>query len=67
MKRKIALVSKQISLHNANQSQDDLHYWLSKEPSERLAAVTFLIRQNLRPNQRMDKSYTSQRKMKNDA
>jgi hypothetical protein len=66
MKRKIALVGKQVSLHNDEQPADDLQYWLSKKPQERLAAVTFLVRQNLKPNQRMDKSYTAQRKIKND-
>ncbi len=66
MSRKIALVAKQVALHD-NHSADDLNYWLSKEPAERLAAVTFLVRQNLKPNQRMDKSFAAQRKMKNDA
>lgn len=66
MKRKMALVGKQISLHKPDQEVDDLAYWLSKEPIERIAAVTTLIRQNLKPNQRMDKSFTSQRDMKND-
>lgn len=67
MKRKIALVGQQINLHSSDQSADDLNYWLSKEPSERLAAVTFLIRQNLKPNQRMDRKYATQRKKNNDA
>ena len=65
MSRKIVLVSNQVDLHH-NHSEDDLNFWLSKEPQERLAAVTFLVRQNLQPNQRMDKSYTAQRKMKYD-
>lgn len=67
MKRKMALVGKQISLHKPDQATDDLEYWLSKKPVERIAAVTTLIRQNLKANQRMDKTFTSQRAMKDDA
>lgn len=35
---------------------DDLDYWLSKTPSERIAEVTRLINEKLKPGQRMDKT-----------
>ena len=41
MARKIAMVSKQISLKNVNQEAYDLEYWMSKTPQERLQSVTF--------------------------
>lgn len=47
-----------------DQAADDLDYWLSKTPQERIAAVTFLVNQMLKPSQRMDKTVFSQRKMK---
>lgn len=64
MTRKIAMVSHQTSLKTGNQAADDLQYWLTKPPQERLAAVTFLVNQNLRPSQRMDKSVISQKTFK---
>lgn len=39
----MALVGKQISLHKPDKATDDLAYWLSKKPVERIAAVTTLI------------------------
>jgi hypothetical protein len=61
--RKIAAVLKKVNLKDYDEKQNDLEYWLSKTPLERLAALTLLVRQNLKPGQRMDKTKFSQRKM----
>jgi hypothetical protein len=55
MERKMAMVSKQISLKDTNQEVYDLEYWLSKTPHERLQTVTLLIRQN------MDRTFCTKR------
>ena len=36
--------------------QEDLLYWLSRAPKERIEAVTFIISQSLKPGQRLDRS-----------
>lgn len=64
MNRKIAMVFNQIEMKTNDQDKDDLEYWLGKTPQERLAGVTFLVRQTLDPHQRMDKNIFSQRTMK---
>ena len=64
MERKMAMVSKQISLKDINQDAYDLEYWLSKTPQERLQTVTFLIRQNMPIGQKMDRTYSAKRLMK---
>lgn len=43
--------------------QEDLLYWLSRSPKERMEAVTFIISQFLKPGQRMDKSAVTRRKL----
>lgn len=62
--RKIILVVRKVTLKEANDYQHDLDYWMDKPPAERLAAVTFLIRQSLKKGQRMDKSHLIKRKLK---
>ena len=64
MVRKIAMVKHQYDLKTYDQASCDLEYWLTKTPQERLAAVTFLISQKLKPGERMDKTVFSQRKLK---
>lgn len=64
MTRKIAMVKRQVDMKTSDQAADDLEYWLSRTPQERIAAVTFLVNQMLKPAQRMDKTIFSQRKMK---
>ena len=64
MRRKIAMVFNQTDLKNSNQSIEDFSFWQSKTPQERLAAVTFLVNQNLKPFQRMDKTIYAQKTMK---
>ncbi|MET3125846.1 hypothetical protein ABID42_000948 [Arcicella rosea] len=64
MRRKIAMVFNQTDLKNSNQTLEDFSFWQSKTPQERLAVVTFLVNQNLKPSQRMDKTISSQKTMK---
>ena len=60
----MAMVVTKVSLHDHNQSFNDINYWLSKTPLERLSAVTFLIKQTLKPGQRMDKTIFRQLELK---
>ncbi len=64
MSRKIALVANQSNLKTSSQAQQDFDYWITKSGQERLAAVTFLVNQNLKPLQRMDKTVVVKTKMK---
>ena len=64
MDRRIAMIKQQVNMKTSDQAADDLSYWLTKTPQERIAAVTFLVSHRLRPSQRMDKTYFTQRKMK---
>ncbi|MGX5819230.1 hypothetical protein ACWKWU_13590 [Chitinophaga lutea] len=57
--RMIAPVARRVSLKDANESARDWEYWLNQSPSERLAAVTFIISQSLGKNTRMDKTVIS--------
>lgn len=61
MTRKIAMVRGEVERDKVAQANEDLHFWLSKTPQERLAAVTFLVRQQLLPLQRMDRTAYSKR------
>ena len=54
--RKMAMVVNKYNMHDHDQSFEDLKYWLSKTPLERVSAVTLLIQQSLKPGQRMDKT-----------
>lgn len=54
--RKMAMVVNKFNMHEHDQSFEDLNYWLSKTPVERVSAVTYLIQQALKPGQRMDKT-----------
>lgn len=62
--RKMAMVVTKVTLHDRNQSFNDTNYWLSKTPLERLSAVTVLIKQTLKPGQRMDKTIFRQLELK---
>lgn len=64
MTRKIAMVGRQAHLKASGQAAEDLEFWLQKSPQERVAATTFLVKQSLRPGQRMDKAI-SVRKSRN--
>lgn len=54
--RKIAMVVNKYNMYEHDQAADDLSYWLSKTPLERISAVTFLVNQTLKLGQRMDKT-----------
>lgn len=54
--RKMAMVVNRVKMDEYDQSFEDLNYWLTKTPAERVSAVTFLVQQMLKPGQRMDKT-----------
>ena len=54
--RKIAPVVRKVMMKNANDEQCDLEYWQGKSVKERATAVTFIISQSLKKEQRMDKT-----------
>ena len=54
--RKMAMVVNRVKMDEYDQSFEDLNYWLGKTPIERVSAVTFLVHQTLKVNQRMDKT-----------
>lgn len=49
-----------------DQYSEDLDYWLTRSPEERLAAVSFLVAQSVKPGERMDKNFVRKRKLKDD-
>lgn len=57
MARKIAMVRQQFDMKMHDQASEDLKYWLSKTPQERLAAVTFLVHQVLELDNEWTKQY----------
>ncbi|MES2278328.1 MAG: hypothetical protein V4592_20015 [Bacteroidota bacterium] len=60
---KIVPVVRKAMLKEIDEEQEDINYWLTKSPIERIAAVTSLIRQSLKPGQRMDKTFVVKRLM----
>ncbi|MBO9614680.1 MAG: hypothetical protein J7619_18410 [Dyadobacter sp.] len=64
MNRKIAMVKRQFDMKTHDQANEDLEYWLTKTPQERIAAVTFLVNQQLKPGQKMDRTVFIRRKLK---
>jgi len=60
---KIVPVVRRSVLKNIDEGYEDLLYWLSKSPQERIAAVTQLRSHSLTPGQRMDKSVVIKRKL----
>jgi len=54
--RKMAMVAHKYNMDEHDQATQDLNYWLSRSPLERLSAVTYLVKQYLKPGQRMDKT-----------
>jgi hypothetical protein len=59
----VAIVTNQ-PLKALNEKKQDLQYWLSRPPKERLAAVTFIVSQSLKKGQRMDKTMVQVKKIK---
>ena len=60
---KIVPVVRKAVLEEIDEEQEDINYWFSKSPVERIAAVTGLIRQTLKPGQRMDKTFVTKRQL----
>lgn len=58
---KIVPVVRKARLKDIDEEAEDMQYWLSKPPAERVAAVTSIIRQSMQPGQRMDKTAVSKR------
>jgi hypothetical protein len=50
-------------LKDIDEGFEDMLYWLSKTPQERIAAVTKLRSYSLQPGQRMDKTVVIKRKL----
>jgi hypothetical protein len=53
---KIVPVVRKAVLKEIDEEYEDMLYWLSRPPHERIAEVTRLIRLDLKPGQRMDKT-----------
>ena len=60
---KIVPVVRKAVLKEIDEEQEDINYWLTKSPLERIAAVTSLIRQSLKPGERMDKTFVVKRQL----
>ncbi len=60
---KIAPVVRQAVLKDIDEGHEDMLYWLSKTPQERIAAVTRLRAGSLQPGQRMHKTVVIKRKL----
>ena len=52
-----------MALKDTAEELENLRYWLSRPPQERIAAVTKLIQFSLSPGQRMDRTVYTKRKM----
>ncbi|WP_462267913.1 hypothetical protein [Mucilaginibacter sp.] len=60
---KIEPVVKRIALKDTAEELENLRYWLSRPPQERIAAVTKFVKFSLSPGQRMDRTVYTKRKM----
>jgi hypothetical protein len=60
---KIIPVVRKAVLKEIDEGYEDMLYWLSKTPQERIAAVTHLRSHSLTPGQRMDKTIVIKRKL----
>lgn len=60
---KIVQVVRKAVLKDIDESYEDLQYWLTKTPQERIAAVTELRSHSLLPGQRLDKTVVVKRKL----
>ncbi len=55
--RNIVPVLKKGPLKDIENDDDDLAYWLSKTPNERVASITFLVLNSIKPGTRMDRTH----------
>ena len=60
---KIVPVVRKAVLKEIDESYEDMLYWLSKTPRERMAAVTELRSHSLKPGQRLDKTVIIKRQL----
>ena len=60
---KIVPVVRKAILKDIDESYEDMLYWLSKTPTERMAAMTQLRSGSLTPGQRLDKTVVIKRKL----
>ena len=60
---KIEPIVKRVRMKDNDEAYEDMLYWLSKTPQERIAAVTQLRSAFLQAGQRMDKTVVIKRKM----
>ncbi len=60
---KIVPVVRKAKLKNIDEGYEDMLYWLSKSPQERIAAVTELRSHSLKAGQRIDKTVIIKRKL----
>jgi hypothetical protein len=58
---------RKVNMQTHDEKAEDLAYWLTRTPQERIQAVTFLISQQLKPGQRMDRTFVKKRKLKEHA
>ena|SRR2546428_1484440 len=61
---KIVPVVRKVLMKDADESRNDLDYWLSQPVQKRVAAVTFIIYQSLKQGERMDKTFFKKQKIK---
>lgn len=59
----IAPIVRKAMLKEIDEDLEDMQYWLSRPPHERIAAVTLLISKSLKSGQRMDKTFVTKRKL----
>jgi hypothetical protein len=62
--RKILPLLRKVVLKEANDYTQDLNYWMTKTPAERLSALSFLVRQSIKKDQKLDKTKIIKRKLR---
>jgi hypothetical protein len=62
--RNIVPVVRKVLLKEAEDYSSDLEYWLNKPPLERISAVTHIISQSMKRDERMNKEKIVKRKLK---
>jgi hypothetical protein len=63
-KRSIIPVVRKVFLHNAAEEKNDLAFWLSKTPLDRLLAVTGIVSTSFSKSKKLDKSKIAKRKLR---
>ena len=60
---KIVPVVRKAQLKDIDEDYEDLLYWQSKTPLERLAALTHIRSHSIKPGERLDKTVLIKRKL----